>query len=269
MNSKVLIAGIAAVAAVAAVLALWRPGQQVAALRIAGMAAALPRADAETESVLPAALAAARDEAAKRGVRAFVLHRRGHRVFEHFAAGTDGTVELEGGALGAAVLQLALHEPGQAEGADAATAAALVSERIWLPLRAGDAWLSGDTEPGPRHCCMRARLDDWMRVADLLLGQGAYLGERILSADAVRALLAASAMPAILGDEPLLARDGTAFDLQPGVRLWIAPRRQLAMLVWGDDAVAHDTLLPNIVLRGLNDQAPAIGGSVSDIVPGH
>jgi hypothetical protein len=71
------------------------------------------------------------------------------------------------------------------------------------------------------------------------------------------------------GEEPLLARDGLWFDLQPGVRLWLAPRRALAVLVWADAGEARDTLIPNIVLRGLNDQAPAIGGDVSDLVPGH
>lgn len=268
MNSKVLLAGIAAVAMVAAVLALWRPGPRIEPVRIAGAQAALPRAPAASESILPAALEAARAEAETRGVRAFVVHRRGHRVFEYFAAGVDGGAQVDGGALGAAVLQLALHEPGQAESADVATAAALVSERLWLPLRAGGAALIESGAPGPRRCCMRARLDDWMRVGDLLLGQGAYLGERVLPADAARAFLAAHAMPPNGGDEPLLDREGTAFDLQRGVRLWLAPRRQLAMLVWADEPGARDTLLPNIVLRGLNDQAPAIGG-VGDIVPGH
>ena len=116
---------------------------------------------------------------------------------------------------------------------------------------------------------MRAELDDWMRAGDLLLGQGAYRGERIVAADATRQLLAAHAPAPSLGDEPLLARDGTAFDLAPDVRLWLAPRRGLAILVWGTPEQARDTLLPNLILRGLNDVAPAIGGDISDIVPGH
>ena len=51
-------------------------------------------------------------------------------------------------------------------------------------------------------------------------------------------------------------------------RLWLAPRRNIAILVWADDDTAHDTLLPNIILRGLNDVSPAIGG-IEDLVPGH
>src|SRR5690606_28717336 len=147
-------------------------------------------------------------------------------------------------------------------------AATLVSERLWLPLRAGDAWLSAPSGVAPTQCCIEAQIDDWMRVGDLLNGHGAYLGERIVSADDARQLLAG---PELVwrGDEPLLARDGPAFDLQDGVRLWLAPRRALTMLVWTDEEQAGDTLLANIFLRGLNDASPAIGGDVSDLVPGH
>jgi hypothetical protein len=255
--------------ALLATAGLWLGRSEPARMLLAGSADVLPRATAESESILPEALEAARVAAARRGTHALLVHRRGHRVFEYFRAGHESAAGMGGGELAAAVLSLALHEPGQAEGADPATAAALVSERLWLPLRAGDAWLVDDGTQGPRQCCIEAQLDDWMRVGDLLLGVGTYLGERFVSADAVRALLAGRTAAPWQGEEPLLARDGLWFDLQPGVRLWLAPRRALAMLVWADADVARDTLIPNIILRGLNDQAPAIGGDISDLVPGH
>lgn len=245
---------------------LWLWWQPAPGVRIAGAGEALPRAGAEAEFILPEALAAAREEAARQGARALIVHRRGHRVFEHFAAGRSGITQVPGGELGAAVLQLALQEPESP--ADLAAAAALVSERLWLPLRGGDAFLIADGG-NVRQCCIRAALDDWMRVGDLLLGTGAYRGERIVSADAVRQLLAAHVPAPARGDEPLLARDGTAFDLAPELRLWLAPRRSLAILVWGANDQARDTLLPNLILRGLNDPAPAIGGDIGDMVPGH
>ncbi|MDQ2640149.1 MAG: hypothetical protein M3Y79_06185 [Pseudomonadota bacterium] len=256
----ILLAGLAALA----VFWLWSP--QEPAARIAGPGEALPRAEAEAEFILVEALDAVRAQAARMELRALVVHRHGHRVFEYFAPGGNGTAQVDGGELAIAVLQLALPEPELPPGDEAV--AALVSERIWLPLRAGDAWLSGGAG-APRQCCIRAQLDDWVRAGDLLLGQGAYRGERIVSADAVRQLLAAHSPAASQGDEPLLARDGTAFDLTAGVRLWLAPRRGLAILVWGKPAQARNTLLPNLILRGLNDAAPAIGGGISDIVPGH
>jgi hypothetical protein len=261
---------IAALLLLALVMAgLWLARSQPERARIVGSAAALPRATAESEFILPQAIEAARAEAVRSGARALLVHRRGHRVFEYFGGGRDGATVLGGGELATAVLALVLHEPGQAETADPATAATLVSERLWLPLRGADAWLLDGGTQGPRQCCIEARLDDWMRVGDLLLGVGAYLGERLVSADSVRQLLADRKTAPWQGEEPLLARDGLWFDLQPGVRLWLAPRRALAVLVWADAGEARDTLIPNIVLRGLNDLAPAIGGDVSDLVPGH
>src|SRR5687768_14457220 len=173
MKSRpVIVAG--AVLAVGAVL-LWLAREHTPGVRIAGTDGALPTAAAESEFILPEALAAARDLAARGGVRALIVHRRGHRVFAYFAPGLDGARPMQGGELAAAVLTLASLEPAQAAQAD--VAAALVSERLWLPLRAADAWLTGDGAAAPRQCCIEARLDDWTRVGDLLAGLGAYQGE--------------------------------------------------------------------------------------------
>jgi len=247
---------------------LW-PAPRAERVRIEGTGevAAVARADAASELVLAEALDAARAEAAERGVKAFIVHRRGHRVFEYFADGVSGDRQVDGAQLAAAVLQLALHQPEDAT-ADLATAAQLVSERIWLPLRAAEAWLVDEAGVHPRRCCIEARLDDWTRVADLLNATGTYHGERVVPADAVRALLAQRTLQ-WSGDEPFLARDGAAFDLADGARVWLAPARGLTMLVWADGAQAQDTLLPNILMRGLNDASPAIGGDLPDLVPGH
>ncbi len=256
----------AAIAIGLAAAVAWFAAGRTPSVRIAGEGAPLPQADAESEFISVAALAAARTESRRLGVRAFIIHRHGHRVFA-YPDQRDGARSVAGGELAAAVLQLALHPVEDAQAG--ATAVALrVSERIWLPLRAADAWLrTGPDDTMPR-CCIEARVDDWMRVADLLNGHGAYLGERVVAADAIRALLAAH-QAAVAGDEPLLARDGTAFDLAPDLRLWLVPRRGLTMLVWADAATARDTLLPNLVLRGLDDVSPAVDGDISGLVPGH
>jgi hypothetical protein len=128
---------------------------------------------------------------------------------------------------------------------------------------------------------MLARLDDWMRLGDLLLGQGNYAGQRIASPDWIRQLLARDAEgrahPAWLagqapwqGDEPPVERDTFWFDLGRDLRIWLAPRRGIQVLVWAGGGQVRDTLVPNIILRGLNDQAPSIGGAgLHDLVPGH
>src|SRR5690606_20069386 len=127
---------IAAGVVVLALAALWwqRSGRDVEA-RIVGQQAPLPRATAESEFLAPAALEAARAEAARQGFDALVVHRHGHRVFEYFASGRDGSVELDGGELAAAVLELTLLESGEAGPGDAMAEAGLVAERLWQPLR--------------------------------------------------------------------------------------------------------------------------------------
>src|SRR5688500_18254371 len=109
MKSRPVLAIVAGVVLAAAAIGLWFVSARAPAVRIAGMQSALPRASAESESVLPEALAAARAEAVRGGARALIVHRRGHRVFEYFASGRDGAEPVEGGELAAAVLALALH----------------------------------------------------------------------------------------------------------------------------------------------------------------
>jgi hypothetical protein len=159
-----------------------------------------------------------------------------------------------------------------------------LSLRVWQPLGAGDAYLWGSDDSHVRlDCCVAARLDDWMRVGDLLLRQGEYEGSRIVSVDWMRHVMAADAggtshpvwvgMPgALTGDEPPAAHETYWFDLESGVRLWLLPRRGLSILFWavnGDQA--RDPAIPNILIRGLVEQSVAPGATtnISDIVPGH
>lgn len=158
-----------------------------------------------------------------------------------------------------------------------------ISARLWLPLGAADAWLWGVDDSLLRlDCCVVARIDDWMRVADLLLQQGSYQGQRIASPDWIRRLLAADAAgerhPVWLkaqepwtGEEAPATRDIYWFDLGSDVRLWLAPRRALTVLHWAGDGDSRDTLLPNTILRGLLDQTSTVEGApgLGDLVPGH
>lgn len=157
-----------------------------------------------------------------------------------------------------------------------------LSSRVWLPLGNADAALWGEDDARLRlDCCVVARLQDWMRVADVFLQQGSYQGQQIVSPDWVRQLLAADAQgqrhPVWLdaqlpweGDEPPAARDIYWFDLGNDLRLWLVPRRALAIAYWSDARHARDTLVPNIILRGLQDQIPASGATdLKDLVPGH
>ncbi len=158
-----------------------------------------------------------------------------------------------------------------------------LSLRVWQPLGAGDAFLWGADPHVRLDCCVAARLDDWMRVGDLLLRQGEYEGSRIVSVDWMRRVLPADANGtshpiwiatpgSLTGDEPPAAHETFWFDLGPRVRLWLLPRRGLSILVWAAGAAAaHDPVIPNLLIRGLVEQsvAPGATSNISDIVPGH
>lgn len=169
---------------------------------------------------------------------------------------------------------------GDGEGSAAQT----ISQRVWQPLHAQDAALWGEGDQALRvDDRMVAKLDDWVRVGDVLLQQGTFDGERIASPDWIRALLAADAdtvrhpvwieqQQPWTGAEPPASRDAFWFDLGAGVRLWLVPKRGLSVLLWSaSKSGARDTELPNLFIRALTDQAPAVGSStdINQIVPGH
>jgi hypothetical protein len=161
--------------------------------------------------------------------------------------------------------------------------AKLLSQRVWMPLQAADAWVWGKNNDAIRlDCCVVAQLEDWVRLGELLADQGSYLGTRIIAADWMRSLLASDASgrwhPAWLnkqrdwvGAEPPAARDVQWFDLGANVRLWLVPRRKLAVLHWSEGGGAPDTELLNLILRGLTDQLPSAAGAATldKLVPGH
>jgi hypothetical protein len=293
---------------------------------VAGAAQEPVRASAEAELLAPEALEAARVEALRRGVRALLVHRHGHRLLEYFMPGASEVDEVAGGELSPVPFALAIGVLADARRVDLedaiqvvqsaaaagapggnpwsrtarqrfslgeppamllqdaeSTIAETLSSRVWQPLRAGDAWLWGVDDSALRvDCCMVARLADWMRVGDVLLGQGNLHGERIVSPDWIRRILIAGpderreavwlATPRTwTGDEPPAARDMIWFDLGSDLRLWLVPRRGLAVMVWAAGADAPDTTLPNIIVRGLLDQAPPVGGTdrLDELVPGH
>ena len=161
-----------------------------------------------------------------------------------------------------------------------------ISERVWQSLHAADAYLWGRSPQALRvDCCMVARMEDWLRLGDLLLQQGSFEGERVVSASWVRRLLAGDGhgrlapiwvdpARAFTGDEPPAARETLWIDMGPSARLWLLPQRQMSVLYWAaprSTRPASDTLIPNIIIRGIVDQAlPAIGPpALDDLVPGH
>jgi CubicO group peptidase (beta-lactamase class C family) len=165
--------------------------------------------------------------------------------------------------------------------------ASYLSEALWRRIGASDAWLYLDRPAGAAHadCCMLARQGDWIRVAELLLGDGNYRGYEIIRPGWVRAMrlparanhdygaylrLSADAAGA---RQPYIAPDTYAIDNDGGNRLWLIPSLQIAVLCSatlprGPDF--DDARIPNLIVGGARDFVPrAPPGDLSKIVPGH
>jgi CubicO group peptidase (beta-lactamase class C family) len=166
--------------------------------------------------------------------------------------------------------------------------ASYLAEALWRRIGASDAWLYLDRPAGAAHadCCMLARQGDWIRVAELLLGDGNYRGYEIIRPGWVRSMrvparadhdygaylrLSAQAAGA---SEPYAAPDTYAVDNDGGNRLWIVPSLHLAVLctaVGPRGADFDDARIPNLIVGGARDTGPpaARPGELSKIVPGH
>jgi CubicO group peptidase (beta-lactamase class C family) len=181
-----------------------------------------------------------------------------------------------------------------------------ISEKLWKPIGAGDAWLFLDRPGGTAHaeCCLMTAPSDWLRIGELLLNDGVFQGSRVLPTGWVKTMLTpargnrnygfqlwlgspflaerpyslARRKFANRASESYAADDVFFLDGAGKYRLWLVPSLGLAILRTGvdppDPTDWDDARIPNLVIRGVRDR-PALpstaGGKVdlSTLVPGH
>jgi CubicO group peptidase (beta-lactamase class C family) len=162
-----------------------------------------------------------------------------------------------------------------------------LSLRLWRRLNAAPAWIAlpAAGAKAPADCCFHARVQDWLRVAMLLLDDGNFEGKALVppgwvermrrptSADGSAGFgveLAAAAH----GAEPFAAED-LLFLRGPGRwRLWVVPSLRLALLFGSNSAASpwwDETRLPNLVIRALSERPVqrSVGSQLQQLVPGH
>ncbi len=165
-----------------------------------------------------------------------------------------------------------------------------VSQAIWRPIGAGDAWLWLDRSGGSAHadCCMISRQGDWIRIGELLLRDGNYRGDELMRpgwvaqmrsparSDPDFGMFVRLAPARLSGREGYATRDLFVAGGEDGNRLWVVPSMGLAILRTGrataGDADWDDARIPNLVVRGARDYLPPAaqpGSDLSSIVPGH
>ena len=166
--------------------------------------------------------------------------------------------------------------------------AQFLSQAIWSRLGAADASVWLDHEAGAAHVDRGfiAQQGDWMRVGELIAGNGRYQGEEILSPRWIPQLLQPCAANGNYGsyirlgahDPPGRTSYAVADTLilqGGGHRLWIIPSMQLVILRTSERADAgdwDDARIPNLIASSARDYVPPAarpGADLRQLVPNH
>ncbi|MDX2221411.1 MAG: serine hydrolase, partial [Rhodospirillaceae bacterium] len=161
--------------------------------------------------------------------------------------------------------------------------AAFLSQALWQPLGAADAfvWLDRPGGTARTYTALLARPEDWLRIGLLIKDRGAFLGQRVISAAWIDAMLTPSPLYANYGYQvwfaepflatryynptqrglnisasaPFKAADTVFFDGVGGQRVYISRAQDSVIVRLG---VARpdwdDTALPNAVADALASQ---------------
>jgi CubicO group peptidase (beta-lactamase class C family) len=145
-----------------------------------------------------------------------------------------------------------------------------ISEAIWGRIGAGDAsiWLQSDGAPHV-DTGFFARQGDWLRVGELLLGNGNYQGDEVFLPRWVPELLKPNekrpdygsylrlGLHAAPGMSPYASPDVFVVE-GGGNRMWLVPSLQLAILRTGGalEPDWDDGRIPNLIINGTRDFVP-------------
>ena len=162
-----------------------------------------------------------------------------------------------------------------------------LSHSIWARIGAGDASLWLDGAGGDPHVDTGffARQGDWLRVGELLLKNGNFQGDEVISPRWVPELLKPSKSNSNYGSyvrlgehpapgaSPYVTSDVLMVD-GGGNRMWLVPSLQIAILRTGAPPAADwdDGRIPNLIIRGARDFIPAAarpGADLRQLVPNH
>jgi CubicO group peptidase (beta-lactamase class C family) len=140
----------------------------------------------------------------------------------------------------------------------------IVAERLWRPMEAGDLVFEGRggalrTKSAGAGCCIRARIGDWMRVAELLANDGVFEGNQLTPPRFAHMMLQPAHKGSPRGfftrvDGAFATHDVARLEAAGKQRLWIVPSLRLAILRVGDEPPADrgwdEAMIPDSIIRG-------------------
>ena len=152
----------------------------------------------------------------------------------------------------------------------------LVAQHVWQPLGGGD--LEFMKIPGPFRpmgvsaaCCIRARVGDWMRVAEALANDGIFEGNQLTPPRYVVMMLKPAHRDATRGfftrvDGNFAAHDTAWLEGTDGQRLWVVPSLRLTILRLGRKPSVDwdEAMIPNTIVRGTSGWKPPVPGEGVD-----
>lgn len=152
----------------------------------------------------------------------------------------------------------------------------LLVEKVWQPLGGGDLefrrsssrWRPEGVDAG---CCLRARVGDWMRVAEALANDGVFEGNQLTPPGYVSRMLQPAHAESTNGYFTRVGGRFAAHDLawMEGTdqqRLWIVPSLKLTIMRVGHAAGAGwvEEMIPDTIVRGTSGWQPRKPGEGVD-----
>jgi CubicO group peptidase (beta-lactamase class C family) len=146
---------------------------------------------------------------------------------------------------------------------------AVIRDRLWKPLGAGtfslaQHRLADGREAVRADCCLRARLDDWMRLGILLANDGVFEANQFTPPRYVTTMLTPTHRDSPVGffthvDGTFATRDVARLESAGKQRLWVVPSLALVILrVGGNPGDDWDeAMIPDSIIRGTSGWEPS------------
>jgi len=146
----------------------------------------------------------------------------------------------------------------------------LLAERLWKPMEGGSIeFRVADNRQRPggvsAGCCVRARIGDWMRIAELLANDGIFEGNQFTPPRYVHLMLRPAHKDSPRGyftrvDGAFATQDVAWLEGHDKQRLWIVPSLRLTILRTGDSPASSqgwdESMIPDSIIRGTSGWQP-------------